>query len=590
MARLALLVLAALPGLVGAQTYEASSSQRDELAPARAFDGDAKTRWSARFDERTGWIQVRFDEAVTYDRVELVSGIADLKGAPKSFRVLAGEPDALKELAKVAGNAADPANARFPRTKARCWRIAIEELVNDRWSPTLTEVRFSLGEATPEPTPTGAPKVTTSPAAAAARGGEAALDGDPATWFEAKSGKTAWIELTWEEPQAFDALELDLRARGGFGVPRDFRLRAKVGSRWTTVLEAENVHRNRPRLRFEERRAKSWRLEITAVVDEKAAPRVGELRLLSLGKEDFAPLPAAALDERAVNAAIDRGAKWLEGRRGEDGTWKTSHTEEFPMGVMSLVGMALKKSGRDREDPLLVDLVARLEKMPLQKTYSVALYAMFLRAISPKRNTERVKACADWLAKAQAPDGLWGYPDGRADLSNAQYALLGLKAARECGCDVPDKVFERSLDWLIDGAQKDGGFNYVPTGKSARDPATGSMTAAALACIDICLKALPKDRARHAKAAPIVEAAFKWLDERFVVEMNPQSPMSHFYWLYGVERVGDFWDRREIGGRRWYPEGAVYLLDWQRRDGSWPGDVVDTCFALLFLNRASLTD
>ena len=138
-------------------------------------------------------------------------------------------------------------------------------------------------------------------------------------------------------------------------------------------------------------------------------------------------------------------------------------------------------------------------------------------------------------------------------------------------------------------AQNTGGFNYVPHGKAARDPSTGSMTAAALACFDICLEALPRDGGRRKKSEKVIEAAFAWIDARFTVTQNPNSPMSHYYWLYGVERVGAFWDRRELGGRRWYPDGAMELVDWQRRDGSWHGDLVDTCFALLFLNRASMT-
>jgi hypothetical protein len=54
--------------------------------------------------------------------------------------------------------------------------------------------------------------------------------------------------------------------------------------------------------------------------------------------------------------------------------------------------------------------------------------------------------------------------------------------------------------------------------------------------------------------------------------------------LYGTETMG----RHE-----WYAEGAAYLLKEQQVDGSWkPKDgtgAVDTCFAILFLKRATVT-
>jgi hypothetical protein len=45
---------------------------------------------------------------------------------------------------------------------------------------------------------------------------------------------------------------------------------------------------------------------------------------------------------------------------------------------------------------------------------------------------------------------------------------------------------------------------------------------------------------------------------------------------------------RFLGKTDWYLEGAEYLLRAQDDAGSWQaGDVVDTCFALLFLKRSS---
>jgi hypothetical protein len=55
-------------------------------------------------------------------------------------------------------------------------------------------------------------------------------------------------------------------------------------------------------------------------------------------------------------------------------------------------------------------------------------------------------------------------------------------------------------------------------------------------------------------------------------------------------------DIEKIGEHDWYQEGAEYLLKNQQRDGIWnqatddrfgEGAVVDTCFAILFLKKAT---
>jgi len=63
------------------------------------------------------------------------------------------------------------------------------------------------------------------------------------------------------------------------------------------------------------------------------------------------------------------------------------------------------------------------------------------------------------------------------------------------------------------------------------------------------------------------------------------------YYLWSLERVAVTYNLRTIGGKDWYAWGAPIILANQQADGSWsdrfPG-VPDTCFALLFLNRANV--
>ena len=80
-------------------------------------------------------------------------------------------------------------------------------------------------------------------------------------------------------------------------------------------------------------------------------------------------------------------------------------------------------------------------------------------------------------------------------------------------------------------------------------------------------------------------------------------PVFHYYYLYGLERAGVLADTAWVGTHDWYLEGAEFLLPAQRADGSWEqadsgqgagpfqdlgrSPQVDTCFALLFLKRAT---
>ena len=92
--------------------------------------------------------------------------------------------------------------------------------------------------------------------------------------------------------------------------------------------------------------------------------------------------------------------------------------------------------------------------------------------------------------------------------------------------------------------------------------------------------------------------------ENFTVTDNPVVPpapaMWHYYYLYGLERVGSLTGVRWVGKNDWYRLGADHLIGAQTKDGGWqsaamagkPADnteseIVQTCFALLFLKRAT---
>jgi hypothetical protein len=91
------------------------------------------------------------------------------------------------------------------------------------------------------------------------------------------------------------------------------------------------------------------------------------------------------------------------------------------------------------------------------------------------------------------------------------------------------------------------------------------------------------------KRDPPVLRALEWMSKNYSVRKNPgKSPgWAYLYFLYGLERCGILYGTERFGGAEWYPDGANQLLDIQKPGGDWNTDVLDTCFAILFLRRAT---
>lgn len=272
---------------------------------------------------------------------------------------------------------------------------------------------------------------------------------------------------------------------------------------------------------------------------------------------------------------------------------------------------------------------------------------MALQRINSSAHRERIAACAQWIVDAQCPDGEWGYPgeihgwndvpaglsidppkadakkEGRGtttkipikrrrlpdskakgDISNTQFALLGLKACEDAGFEIPKATWQSALAWHLKVQQRDGGWGYHFYGM--KDKASyGSMTCAGVCAVAISKFYLgSKDPSKDAS----VRAGLLWLAKNWTLDDNPgigKSNVSdpgawHYYYLYSIERVGKLVATEKVGSHDWYAEGADWLLKKQKEDGSWftglnnpmwkqAGDLetADTCFAILFLSKST---
>ncbi|MHC5020017.1 MAG: hypothetical protein ACYTGX_07890 [Planctomycetota bacterium] len=136
---------------------------------------------------------------------------------------------------------------------------------------------------------------------------------------------------------------------------------------------------------------------------------------------------------------------------------------------------------------------------------------------------------------------------------------------------------------------------------------TGSMTTVGLACVAIAWNELEKaarrdkdarkfvrDRKNRQARDTSINDGFAWMAHHFTVDENPYHPGGgwHYYYLYGMERAGVLTSTVNIGKYDWYREGGEKILG-AESNGSWnsgkgDGPIGSTCFALLFLGRATV--
>lgn len=304
-----------------------------------------------------------------------------------------------------------------------------------------------------------------------------------------------------------------------------------------------------------------------------------------------------------IDTAIQRGVESLFDRQFRDGSW--GQHGDYVGGRGGLCLYTLLQCGVSRNHPSLRRAIAYCDTAEPERTYATTCMIMALDALRDGRE-ERIEKLLEKLISWQRPPGHWAYPHGAADLSCTQYAALGLWIGHKRGIKIEQRVWEKLLDSVelfrgevekIDNPLKEGrtgaskvasaGYAYKPTSDSNQKP-TGSMTSAAITILEVCKAGLGRKMSRslRQKTDDRIEAALRWLSQRFSVSRNPNGG-HNFYYLYGLERIGALTKREQFGPHWWYIMGAKHLLKTQKKDtGQW-GSVNDTCFSLLFLRRAT---
>ncbi|HEX7898827.1 MAG TPA: hypothetical protein VF950_13770 [Planctomycetota bacterium] len=338
------------------------------------------------------------------------------------------------------------------------------------------------------------------------------------------------------------------------------------------------------------------------------------------------------VNEVKVQLAIQKGIEYLRGAGSPDFKGAYGSSDELLLLTFLHAGVAA-------DDPKVKEFFRGMVAAPMKRTYKASLQAMCLEKLDAAKYQERIALCAQFLVDNQCANGQWAYgnmtqstqksvaaadpvpavetpgkpapkpklpkvqiqrtgegPD-KGDNSNSQYAALGLRACHDANVIVPKEAVERAIKgWaatqfgaarkdnkVASGGGKVEGWGYKASGEDDRG-VYWAMTAGAAGSLVIHNHLLGKSWKNDA----LVKAGLQWMTENYKIDPTDE------YGLYALERFGILYGTDVIGAHKWYPAGAGALINAQKPDGSWSqdseewhGKVWDTCFAILFLRKAT---
>ena len=326
-------------------------------------------------------------------------------------------------------------------------------------------------------------------------------------------------------------------------------------------------------------------------------------------------------DDQAVAKAIGQGkaflwSQWADGHwpetYGEPGSRQDGPDKCNYGGVTALCAYALLAAGEDPQEERMARTLEWLSKAPMHGVYArgfrANVWGMLGRSSKYRKElTEDVKwlLSAMYFGNKKYSDGSYPYlgptPGAKGpnaedrsnwDNSNSQIAVLGVWAGVRNGIEVPQKYWETIEGHWTKEQQRDGGWNYAIERRNpaeSRGKGTGSMTAAGLATMFICLDNLHNRlflRCRAGTDTPPIVKGLAWMDANFTARGNPGKREGGVdtYYLYGVERVGLASGYKYFGGKDWFKEGAAVLVGLMGDNGA-GGSLTETAFTLLFLAR-----
>lgn len=308
---------------------------------------------------------------------------------------------------------------------------------------------------------------------------------------------------------------------------------------------------------------------------------------------------------------IDEGLAWLRTRQYGDGSWYHS------VGITSLAALAFLNSGYDETDLSVKSAIEYILSYvqadgsigsDYYRTYETSIAILPLVATHNEAYSVTIENAKNWLVASQwDEDCIWwnvnkenwyyggfGYGShSRPDLSNTQWALMGLDAA---GLPLDDPTWKRAQIFLArsqnrrttvtidfgDGTlytvqpytwqSNNGGFIYYPGASLAGGTMSyGSMTAAGIWSLLLCGVDVNDPRL---KGDGIIKGGLDWIAEHYTLDSNPGMPgyMSQrfvYYHYVTLSKALTMARIATVNGNDWYQDLSNKLASLQYPDGYW---------------------
>lgn len=316
-----------------------------------------------------------------------------------------------------------------------------------------------------------------------------------------------------------------------------------------------------------------------------------------------------------INESIARGARWLASKQRPDGSYR-SRADTLCALALQHAAVPEAQAAYRRSLNLFLTSKGGLKEILYHRVYEGGLAALLLHAEGKHPKIMRKLGAA--FAHGEGKDGFWGYSNsarsrkGAGNLSTSQFAVLALWAAGAAGYEPKPEVWKRHVTYLLRSQTLDGSFGYG--GHETSYPTGTFMGLANLVVAREALEGELDEKSKRAIAVAREQAGFALArDVPATIAAFRTGRVRDYYALYALEKACLFLDREEVGGVRWYVEGARALLAAQKRDGSWSSrdyrywiygssaggtarpveleppqlrDLESTAFALLFLLRS----
>jgi squalene-hopene/tetraprenyl-beta-curcumene cyclase len=313
--------------------------------------------------------------------------------------------------------------------------------------------------------------------------------------------------------------------------------------------------------------------------------------------------------QQQVLDAVVKGLDWFTKNQFLDGSWAGS------VGVTGLVVMCFTNAGYDYTNTTVQKALGHMRNFynPVEGTladsylnYETAISLIAMGAAGDPQDADKLSNMAEFFEVLQFSDdstysktepwfhGGWPNYAGIPDVSNCQFALLGLQAAELLSetVTIPEKVWTNittfmnhcqnipeinQMPWAHNESlpsYDDGGFVYnayrsrTELGEQMFE-SYGSITAAGYYSYLV---------SGNDERQPEVAAARSWMEREYTLDVNPRMVgKGLYYYLWTQTRAlamsGQDWVVDGSGKLRdWRAEVADLFIDLQLSNGGWPGN------------------